>query len=124
MSTALHDVGANAVIGSSFSPTVLIGSANGAAVDLAEGDGNGFAILTVGDVTDGGSVATELEESDDGTTWTALTGVTFDPMTTQETTQVQSFRRTKRYVRMAVTVAGLDPELEFAGLIGQQKKTI
>ena len=124
MSTTLHDVGANAIIRASFPPSFLVGPATGGTVDLADGDGNGFVILTVGDISEDWSATGTLHESDDGSAWTPVAGVAFDTMATTGATQVRSFRRTKRYVRLTVAVDGTDPEVMFSGLIGQQKKTV
>ena len=124
MSTVLHVISATAVIGASIAPGTYTTTTNGVAVDLAEGDGNGFVILSVGSLTEGATIDTVLQESADGSTWTAVAGVAFDTIDQENLTQLRRFQRSKRYLRTVVTLGGTTPEVDLVGLIGQQKKLL
>lgn len=123
MSTALNDVGGTAVVEASLFPAILTTTTNGATVDLLQSDGGGFAAVAIGNITEATTLTPSLEESDTGSSWSAVAGVSFAAMTEEFTSQVRSFRRTKRYVRLVATITGSSPEIEVAGLIGQQKKS-
>ncbi|MCZ2340420.1 MAG: hypothetical protein LC104_01330 [Bacteroidales bacterium] len=124
MATALHDCASAAVLGASFPPAVLSGSANGAGVDLSAGDGNAFALVALGEISDGATVDVTVQESSDGSSWTAVAGVAFTPMTVGNTVQIRTFVRTKPVVRIVLTVTGTTPEIPVAALIGQQQKSV
>ena len=123
MSTKLHDLPAQAVLGASVPPQVATGSQNGAAIDLLHADGNGFAVLLTGTVAGGTTVGGKVQESADGSTgWADITGAAFANTTTSNAAQAVAFVRTLRYVRCVVTVTGGSPSAGIAAAVGQQKK--
>lgn len=100
MSTKLHDIPNNAVLGHTLTPRTVTASVNGAAIDLITGDGRCFAVQMVGTV--GGtspSLAGKIQESDDTSSWTDISGAAFTAVTASDNLQSISFDRTKRYVR-------------------------
>lgn len=121
MSTCLHDIPSSAVVATGFAPQVITDTENGPSVDLGEGDGPCFAIQLVGSVSSGDSVTGSLEESTGGGTWTAVSGATFTAATAAGIQTIQ-FTRTARYVRWVGTIAGTDPSIAVAVVIGQEKK--
>lgn len=121
MSTHINDIPNAAVIAAAFPPAALTETDAGPTIDLANADGPCFAVQLVGSVSSGDTLTGALEESTDGSTWTAVTGGAF---TVASAVGVQSlrFERTKRYVRWVGTIAGTDPEIVAAVVVGQQKK--
>ena len=102
MSTALHDLKNQALIGASVYPATVNDTINGSAIDMIDADGRCFAIQVIGTV--GGtspSLAGKIQESSDNSTWTDVTGATFTAVTASNNVQTITFDRTKRYVRHA-----------------------
>lgn len=124
MSTRTDDFAATAALGSSLAPSQLTASANGAAVDLLSADGPCFAIQQVGAVTGELSLAGRIEESANGSSWSAISGATFATVTDASDVQAITFHRSARYVRWAATISGDTPTAQVAVVIGEQKKTI
>lgn len=128
MSTKLHDVGSQTVLGVGLVPQSLgSGANNGSAVDLLQGDGNCFAIQITGAV--GGSSPTldgKIQESDaTGSGWGDVSGATFTQATASGNVQCLTFQRTKRYVRYVGTIGGSStPTVLTAVFIGEQKKQV
>jgi hypothetical protein len=124
MSTKLHDPATHALVGVSVAPKHLTAGENGAAVDLIAADGNGFAILSVGQITGDSAVTATLEESHDATTWAAVSDVSFPVVDEESAAVVRTFTRTRRYVRAVVAVSGDDHDVYAGVLVGGQKKTV
>jgi hypothetical protein len=126
MSTKLHDLARQAILGFGLSPRTLTASVNGTAADLLAGEGRCFAIQTVG--TLGGTspaLAGKLQESADGVTgWADIGGATFTTVTASDNVQAITFDRTLRYVRYVGTVTGTSPQIPVAVIISEQKKQI
>jgi hypothetical protein len=123
MSTKLHDVQHEALLGASPYPASVNDTNNGDTVDLIEADGRCFCVQLIGTV--GGtspSLTGKVQESDDGTTWSDVSGAAFTAVTASNSLQVLSFTRTKRYVRHFRTVAGTSPTFVLGVVIGEQKK--
>jgi hypothetical protein len=123
MSTHIGDFAAAVAVMQTVAPSVQTAQFNGDPVDLASADGDCFAIQQIGAFTDGPTWTGRIEESADGTSWSAISGAAFDPVTASGDTQVIRFARTARYLRYAVTITGSSPSADIAVLIGQQKKT-
>jgi len=125
MSTKLHDVANQMILGLGLAPQTASSSVNGPGGDLLAGDGRCFAIQQVGAV--GGASPTldgKLQESTDNSTWTDVAGATFTQVTGASNYQALTFDRTKRYVRYVGTVAGSSPSFALAVVISEQKKQI
>jgi len=125
MSTSLHDLPNNMVLGAGLTPRTLTASVNGTGADFIAGDGRCTAIQTVGTV--GGtspSLAGKIQESSDNSNWTDVSGATFSAVTTSDAMQAISFDRTKRYLRYVGTVTGTSPSFPVAVVITQQKKQV
>ena len=104
-------------------PTTISSSANGTTVDLAAGDGPCFAIQQVGDAPGDGTLAGRIEQSADGSTWSAISGTTFTQVAAANDLQVIRFNRSAKYLRWAATLAASSPEFTVGVLIGSLKKT-
>ncbi len=124
MSTKLHDLGTQAVLGVSVPPAVVTTSQNGSAVDLLAADGSGFAVLLTGTVAGGTTVGGKVQESADGTTWTDITGATFPNTTVSNTAKAITFTRTARYARCVVTLSGGSPSAGVCAAVGEQQKAV
>lgn len=125
MSTQLHDLKNQAILGASVAPVAATSTDSGSAVDLVNGDGRCFAIQSIGAVSGSSpSLTGKIQESDDGVTFTDISGATFAAVTLSNNLQVITFDRTKRYVRHYRTISGSSPSFVIGAVIGQQKKTV
>lgn len=124
MSTHVHDFPTATAVAAGMYPYPITASTNGPAVDLAAGDGPCFAVQQVGDAPGDGTLDGTIEQSADGTNWSAVGGAAFAPVPGPDNVQVIRFTRTARYVRWVGTLAGAAPEFTVAVVIGQQKKSL
>jgi hypothetical protein len=125
MSTALNDVKNQALLGASVYPASVNDTNNGSSVDMINADGRCFAIQVIGAVTGTSpSLTGKIQESDDNSTWTDVTGATFTAVTASSNLQTIVFDRTKRYLRHFRTVSGTTPAFLLGVLLGEQKKTV
>lgn len=125
MSTKIHDLASNAILGVGAPPQTITTTLTGATGDLLAGDGRCFAVQQVGTVS--GTTPTlngKIQESDDGSTWGDIAGATFTQVTASSNYQAITFDRTKRYVRYVGTVAGTSPSFALAVLLSEQKKQV
>ena len=125
MSTKLHDIKNQALLGASPYPVEVDDTTNGATVDLLDADARCFAIQMIGVV--GGtdpSLTGKIQESSDNSTWTDISGATFTAVTASSSLQVITFDRTKRYVRHYRNVSGTTPTFVLGVVIGEQKKAV
>jgi hypothetical protein len=124
-STHIHDLATAAVVADGLAPSTRTANTNGPTVDLLAGDGSCFAVQQVGTVSGTSpSLAGRIEQSADGTSWSAISGATFAAVTESDDLQVIRFTRTARYVRWAADITGTSPSFTLGVLIGQQKKTL
>src|SRR5947199_6028203 len=126
MSTKLHDVANQAILGVGLAPQTITATATGSAGDMLAGDGPCFAIQQIGTVSGTTpTLAGKIQESADGSTnWTDVSGATFTTVTASTNTQAITFDRTKRYLRYVATVGGTTPSFAVAAVVSQQKKQI
>ena len=125
MSTKLHDIPNNALVGIGASPRAATATVTGSAIDCITGDGRCCAIQLVGTI--GGSntptLAGKVQESADGQSgWADV--ATFTAVTASDNTQLTSFDRTKRYLRYVGTISGTSPTIPFTAVIIEQKKSV
>jgi len=120
MTAALQDL-ASKLIAFGYPPATLTDSANGSAVDMGEGEGPCFAVQNVGSFT-GDSLEGTIEESPDGSNWTAVDGGAFSQVTDANDCSVLSFNRTQRYIRYVATISGDTPSIALSVVFGQSKK--
>ena len=123
MSTHIDDLRSSSSLASGVFPTTVSISALGPTVDLADGDGACFAVQQIGDAPGDGSIVGRIEQSDDGTTWSAIAGAAFVQVEGGYDLQIIRFLRAARYLRWAATISGSSPEFAVCALIGSQKKT-
>src|SRR4051794_5283339 len=125
MSTLLHDLPNNALIGIPTSPRTATSTVTGTTVDAITADGRCTALQLVGTVSGTTpSLAGKIQESSDNSTWTDVSGATFTAVTVSENTQAISFDRTKRYLRYVGTITGTTPSFTMTALILEQKKQV
>jgi hypothetical protein len=125
MSTKLHDLPSNMILGAGLTPRTLTTSVNGTGADFAAGEGRCTAIQSVGTLAGTSpSLAGKIQESADNSSWSDVSGATFTAVTTNDNAQAISFDRTQRYLRYVGTVAGTSPQIPAAVVITQQKKQV
>src|SRR5688500_15394566 len=105
MSTHVNDLASAVSVNTALAPAVRTGAVNGSAIDLISADGACFAIQQIGALSDA-TWSGAIEESVDGSAWTAVSGALFTAVAAANNTQTISFRRTKRYVRYVGGVSG------------------
>ncbi len=125
MSTKIQDIANEIILGVGLAPQTITGSANGSSGDMINGDGPCFAIQQVGTVSGTSpTLAGKIQESDDGSSWSDISGATFTTASASSNYQCINFERAKRYLRYAGTVGGTSPSFAVAVVISQQKKQI
>ena len=124
MSTCLNDLATAVRVASGLAPSQQTADVNGSTVDMIAADGPCFAVQHVGAVSGDAVVEGRIEESANGSSWSAISGATFTDVTTANDLQTITFTRTARYVRWAADIDGDTPTAQIAVLIGEQKKTI
>ncbi|HZT82960.1 MAG TPA: hypothetical protein VFA26_22210 [Gemmataceae bacterium] len=125
MSTKLHDVASQAILGVGAPPQTATGTVTGTGGDMLAGDGRCFAIQQVGAVS--GTSPTldgKVQESSDNSTWTDVAGAAFAQVTASNNYQAITFDRTKRYLRYVGTIGGTSPSFALAVVISEQKKQV
>ncbi len=124
MSTKLHDIPNNAILGVGASPRSATSTVTGSAIDFITGDGRCCAIQLVGTI--GGTspvLAGKIQESADGSTsWSDITS--FTTVNAADNSQAISFDRTKRYLRYLGTITGTSPTIPLSVTIVEQKKQV
>lgn len=101
------DIKSNIDVAESLAPAAYTGNATGSSVDLQGFHAAAFLIVA-GAITDG-THTVSAEESDDGTTWTAVDAADLDGSFVALTTgavQKVGYKGAKRYVRAKTTVTG------------------
>ena len=95
------------------------------AVDLIDGDGPAFALISVGTVTGSAIVTAYFQTSPDRATWEAIPGgsITANPVASNTVLAV-AFARKHRYVRAVLDVYNQSDPLPLSLLIGQCRKQI
>ena len=125
MSTKLHDVADQMILGTGLSPQTITSTTNGSTADMISGDGSCFAVQQVGTVSGTSpTLAGKIQESSDGSTWTNVNNAAFASVTASNSYQAVSFERTKRYLRYVGTVGGTSLSFAVAVVISEQKKQI
>jgi hypothetical protein len=122
MSAFLHNLSSNAVVASGLYPVLISANGHGSTVDLTDCDGPCFAVQQVGALTGDAVVTGSIEQSADGSSWSAISGAAFAAADAANGIQLIQFTRTARYVRWAVTITGDDPTALVAVAFMQQKK--
>jgi hypothetical protein len=125
MSTKLHDIANNMILGAGAAPQTATTTVTGTGGDFLAGDGRCFAIQQVGAVS--GTTPTldgKVQESSDNTAWTDIAGATFTQVTATGNYQAITFERTKRYLRYLGTIAGTSPSFALAVVLSEQKKQV
>ena len=102
------DLYSNISVAQSLAPAARTASANGSSVDLA-GFHGAMVVVATGTITDG-THAIEVQESDDGSTWSAVADSDLqgtEPSALASNTVYRiGYLGTKRYLRVVATVSG------------------
>lgn len=111
-----------------FSAAARTASANGTGVDLQgyvnPGGRQMKAYLNVGAAS--GTTPTldvKIQESDDDSTYTDISGATFTQATAAITEEIH-FRTSKRYVRAVATIGGTTPSFTFCVVLLAEKRKV
>ena len=123
MSTHVNDFASGVAVYGAVVPSVRTASVNSSAIDLITADGPCFAVQQVGAISEDVAWVGHIEESANGSSWSAIDGAEFESVDAINNIQAITFRRTKRYVRYVGTVTGTDPAVPLAVFIGEQQKT-
>jgi hypothetical protein len=123
MSAHINDFASAVAVHAAVAPSIHTAALNGDAVDLIDSDGECFAVQQIGSFEESHTWTGRIEQSADGTSWSAISGAAFTAVAGSDNTQVIRFTRTARYVRYAASLTGADPEVYLAVLIGQARKT-
>lgn len=109
-------------------PQRATSSQNGTGVDT-QGYRDAMVVLEVGTVSGTSpTLDVKLQESDDNSTFTDISGATFTQVTASNSSQVKRLAELnvtrKRYVRAVATIAGTTPSFDFATeiLLGESYK--
>lgn len=102
----------------SFRPNRVTASANGTGIDT-QGYNDAMVILEVGAVSGTSpTLDVKIQESDDNSTFTDVSGATFTQVTASNSSQVlrlSSLNVTRsRYVRAVATIGGTSPSYDFS----------
>ncbi len=121
MSAFLHDLPSNASFASLIAPTAATANATGTGVASLAGEGQEFALVQIGTPSSGATITVSIEESNDQSTWTAISGATTGAKSAAATLAL-TYTRSQSYVRARTVVTGSSPSIPVAVAIGQQKK--
>ena len=137
MSTKINDLAECAfaavmVTGTVTAVTSATVITTGRTADFITGDGPLTLLVQTGTIAGTSqSVATSVQESTDGTTWTGVVGVPLAgggwPLTTGTSTAAwtaSTFLRSKRYLQTIFSTSGTSASIPFAASIIEQKKTL
>lgn len=126
MSTKIHDL-ANCADFKSVQVSTLTQSTTSSTCDLLLDGGLVTFHLAVGTPSGtGASVAVTVQESTDGTTWTAVAGEGTNNIAAQTAAgdYACTFQRSARYLRAVQVVAGTTPVIPVGACFIEQKKTL
>jgi hypothetical protein len=121
MSAFLHDLPANASFATLIPPSSATTSGVGSTVASLSGEGQEFALVQIGTPSSGATLTVSIEESNDQSTWTAISGATTGAKNAA-TVLALTFTRSQSYVRARTVVTGSSPSIPVAVAIGQQRK--
>lgn len=102
----------------SLKPATRTSSANGTGVDTL-GYRDGMVVLEVGTVSGTSpTLDVKIQESDDNSSWSDVTGATFTQVTASDSSQVLRVKELNvarsRYIRAVATIAGTSPSFDCA----------
>ena len=101
-----------------FRPNRVTATGNGTGVDT-QGYNDAMVVLEVGTVSGTSpTLAVKMQESDDNSSFTDISGATFTTVTASNSSQVLRLAELnvskKRYVRAVATIGGTSPSFDFA----------
>jgi len=121
MSVQFQPLDARSLFATAIEPKTVTATETGPSVELPDGDGPVYALVQVGDYDEQSELTVAFQESDDGSTWTSVSGGSA-PGLAPNGLVLHSFQRTKRYLRCQATVTGADTDATLAVLVGQAYK--
>lgn len=125
-STWINDLANSVVGGFALKIAAYTATQAGTAVDMLQGFGNLFGILVFGTLTDG-THAVKIQECDtSGGTYTDIPGATFTKggaVGDDDVFEIITCRRTKRFIKVASTVAGTTTGAVYGCLVLSMKKS-
>jgi len=121
MTAFLQDVASSMIFQSALAPGTQTSSLIGSTIDMLSTDGPCFAVQQVGTFS-ADSLSGLIEESPDGSNWTAVDGDGFTQVTTGIQVEVIRFERKYRYLRYSATLDGDTPSVAVSVLLASGKK--
>ena len=121
MSTKLNDLANQAEVAALYGPASATVTTSGSASASTVGDGPEFALAMIGTPSSGAGVTVAIEESDDQSAWSAISGATTGAKTAAAIVPL-TFQRSKKYIRAKLTITGSTPSIPVAVAGGRQKK--
>ena len=125
-STWITDLSKGMVHGFALKIAAYTASQTGFAVDMIQGFGNCFGILVIGVLTDGTHAFKMTECDTSGGTYTDIPGAVFGQgadLTDDDMIEIITFRRTKRFIKAASTLAGTTTGAVAGVLVLSMKKS-
>ncbi len=121
MATKINDFAATARLWQAIGPVSTIETTfTSDAVDLLEGDGPAFAIVSIAAETGTPTLGGVIEASDDAVTWAEVSGAAFGEAT--DGTRSVTFQRPKRYLRAVLEIDNDSDPVTLSVLLGQARK--
>ena len=126
MSTKINDLATTTRLAQAFGPfnatdTIITTGP----VDLIDGDGPAFALISIGAMAEGATVSASLQSSPDGATWASVPdGVFPDGTDISNSVMAKTFQRPHRYIRAIIAVNNDGDPAPLGVLIGQGRKQI
>ena len=110
----------------SIEPDLYSNSKNGTGVDFQDCAAEITVYAAFGMIGADSSLAIKLEESDDDSTYTDISGATMTTVSTASANNrsievKQFFNRTKRYVRAVGTMTGSSPDIDYSVILQSRK---
>ncbi len=105
--TWLNDLGSNVVSGMALKIAAYTSTNAGTAVDMSAAEGNCFAVVLPGTITDGTHTPSVTEADTSGGQYSAITPYQAFAAAASDTPQIKGFKRTKRFIKASDTVSGL-----------------
>ncbi|CAN5538904.1 hypothetical protein BH11PLA2_BH11PLA2_16580 [soil metagenome] len=126
MATKINDLADTTRLAQSFGPfNATDTTITTDAVDLIDGDGPAFALISVGEMNGGATVQAGLQSSPDGGTWEDVPNGIFPEETNPSNIVLaKTFQRPHRYVRATIVVSNDSDPAPLSVLIGQGRKQI
>ena len=121
MSANLDTLDTRCLLATAIPPSALTASLTGSSFELPDGDGPVFALISVGAKDEEATMGLAFEESDAGSSWSAVAGSAVTNLAEEEL-EISAIAKAKRYLRCVVTLTGATPTATLGVVVGQRGK--